>query len=644
MRKIIFKNRNGYIFPISEERLKKIYETIDSGDNDYSINDVLEMYNIILYFEHYDRIPGFSIEEDLKYRKEIRKIEGIVYKFINTINCTNIENRLNIIDWEYIKTFWHLAEKCKFYNKISLEEFNLIIACPILKRHIELFEVSQRFIEHFIKEIKDWVLSSNIETVIDIILAEYKIEKCNKYLKQLSDILSVKEKNDLMTSYITSDDAHLNYLEFIPTIQSSEIFAKVKSLAIKRAEQQTKEFFSQNSGMKYGWNIAIGGDTEETQIESTDSHYVKSITYSKKYLESTLDFPSILNNFIYIFGFVDLHMRSTEVSLLCDLGALERAMLMDKPKYFKYGIAFGYNDMRFWMSMSIYYSYLKENNIQFERVIEWFFKDYLKQEFSINGFGILLSQENATYYEKCLLISTAIESAIHQYELYTEEGEIDLNILQFEFSTPYESVKSLIPEKYSYGCSDNFYKLQYLLFSDQSMLGYIEKLNLGGEDDFLDVIKNYEVSIDCYDSFYRQDIMFLIEQNIIAVNEKGLLEINDKEKVFFLQELFSKGVICNYWYGEKLSKKIHQLHDEGLIEFSSTLFTKYESDLLNFRLNKQQFYNGENLRNKYAHGAMALFDEEIHKKNYFTFLRTMILIIIKINDELCYIDEQSNKE
>jgi len=73
------------------------------------------------------------------------------------------------------------------------------------------------------------------------------------------------------------------------------------------------------------------------------------------------------------------------------------------------------------------------------------------------------------------------------------------------------------------------------------------------------------------------------------------------------------------------------------------LFTKLETDYFNYFLNNSEFGNALALRNEYLHGGKKGKDVngDIHKNNYFILLRIVILIIIKINDDLCiYEDNQ----
>jgi len=46
------------------------------------------------------------------------------------------------------------------------------------------------------------------------------------------------------------------------------------------------------------------------------------------------------------------------------------------------------------------------------------------------------------------------------------------------------------------------------------------------------------------------------------------------------------------------------------------------------------FDNGLDLRNKYLHGTQKL-DEYSNNQDYYIFLRILILIVIKINEEFC---------
>ena len=55
---------------------------------------------------------------------------------------------------------------------------------------------------------------------------------------------------------------------------------------------------------------------------------------------------------------------------------------------------------------------------------------------------------------------------------------------------------------------------------------------------------------------------------------------------------------------------------------------------LNYMLNKSEYSNGLDLRNKYSHDTCSL-KEEVQIQDYLELLKIMVLIIIKINEEFC---------
>ena len=69
-----------------------------------------------------------------------------------------------------------------------------------------------------------------------------------------------------------------------------------------------------------------------------------------------------------------------------------------------------------------------------------------------------------------------------------------------------------------------------------------------------------------------------------------------------------------------------------MINFGATLLSKPEQDYFNYIFNNSEHGNALGLRNKYAHGNQPN-DEEKIKKDYYTILRMLILIVMKINDE-----------
>ena len=143
-------------------------------------------------------------------------------------------------------------------------------------------------------------------------------------------------------------------------------------------------------------------------------------------------------------------MRLNLVSKVSEIGALERHILLEDTEHFyKKSFAFMHKDM---MSTSQIFSYvqiLKKYEIRLEEVIEWFFKDYLLEEFKIANYVVKMPTSNSSYLEKCRAITPEIDRILKQYQYYIEDGEIDQELLQISSSHMFfENCKSIIGNKY----------------------------------------------------------------------------------------------------------------------------------------------------------------------------------------------------
>jgi hypothetical protein len=75
------------------------------------------------------------------------------------------------------------------------------------------------------------------------------------------------------------------------------------------------------------------------------------------------------------------------------------------------------------------------------------------------------------------------------------------------------------------------------------------------------------------------------------------------------------------------------MFENHLIKFENTLLTINERNYFNYYLNKKEFTNGSDLRNKYSHGTNS-FSENEHKNDYYTLIRIIILTLMKIEDDI----------
>lgn len=290
-----------------------------------------------------------------------------------------------------------------------------------------------------------------------------------------------------------------------------------------------------------------------------------------------------------------------------------------------------------------YYNLLLDNNIYLEKIIEWFFKDYLPKEFNILNYNIKMSSNSSTeYWEKNSIIDSCIEGILKYYDIYTKYGHIELGIYKYFTLGKIDSIKSKINNKYVY-LDDSYIGICNLLFSDQSGMCYIDEFKRA--NNFVELIEKNDVYRSDFIDVDIDKLDYLIKKNIIkfeSCNEK--IKLTNICEVIILNELYCIGFINRHNFNwlfieEKLdnfNKAFDNLDSKGALRYGSTLLSEQESSYFNYYLNNSEFNNALALRNLYSHaGAYSILNEDTHKQHYFTFLKLIIMLIIKINDELC---------
>jgi hypothetical protein len=635
MEKVKFYSINdmtyGHYLRTSESLIKE-YE---AGKEAQDINYVIELYNVKKYFDKKIFLTDWSADDVNRYENVVKTFLGIVVKFFKSITDDNLMTIYLHVDLDYTSDFWELIEKFKVYESISQGKFKEILDTS----KVWLYELMKykHITEHFGVIIRVYMLndSSSAELLLDKYELKHNREKEAIFFpKELSNA----DKETIICNYIDSENPNLNYLRLISNIQRNkdklEISPKTLLKAKRKVEDQEKHFFKEDSGMVMESTVSFSkSQIEEVALIAKD-HSI-SATYSTKWLEENQEYATLLNNYIYLFDFVDKQMRSTLVNKFNEMGVFERFIVTSSQNAYTKGIAFDQKNILSLLQMVGYYNQLFSMGIRLEEVVEWFFEEYLDIEFDAHNFRVTMPSANSTLLEKCTNIMPALESVLKQFSLFVQEGQIDFELLDIRSEhLIYKNIPSLIERKYVYGVGEEFKTATFLLFSDQSGLGYNEKKRT--YNNFFDLIRNEKIKLNDYPDYYISRINWLLDNKYLDLDGEASLIFNNVFLIRILKDLYFNEVISYWRYSEYERKVIDDLEKKKVIEFECTLFSRPEQDYFNYNLNKSQFNNGLDLRNKYSHTQPKSGDEEmIHNQNYMIFLRLFIISIIKINDEFC---------
>ncbi len=607
-------------------------------DKDYTINEILEFYNILKIFNpEYLKYQNEDIRDNcIKTSKQINKMIG---KFCYNIDENNIEEYLNDVEFNYVEDFFEIIDKYKIYERISKEKISDLLDKKTSYLHIILHNKNVVFVyDEIIRE----KLLKNRDSA-ELLLDEFEVDHSGNYIpRTFPKSLTNEDKNIILVNYINSEFANLNYLRLIVNLQATNelnVYDKTKLLAKRKVEEQEKKLFENNPGIEMSTLVLFKENLKETveyNIKDQNWEFSYDINWIK---ENKNDNSTLLNNFIYLFEYVDRQMRWNLVSNINSMGVFERDIFMRSKRDYHIGAAFNRLNQLADIQMYGYCVQLQKLNVRIEDVLEWFFNYYLVKEFNIENYNISFPSKDSNYLEKCRTILPEIDSCLKQFNYLVEDGKIDPELLQISSTHLFfKDVKSLLKNKYVYSNGREYDLIAYYFFSDQCMLSYVEKKKKSYKN-FYELLLTEKIKKEEVVKYEQSSLKKLIDDNYIYIDDDGYIRIKNKVQITILYDLYNNDVISYWKLNEKQRKEIDVLVEKGLLRFESTLFSKPEQDYLNYYLNKSEFINSLDLRNMYGHGTQPFGNEDIHHSNYIRFLKLFVLIIIKINDELCIKDE-----
>ena len=601
-------------------------------DKDYNnINDIIEFYNIVKFF---NKSIISSLEKETKELcvNSKPKLDSIIGNFCKNINNLNVINYLSDVDFIYIEN------KYKVYQNIDDKTFEKILNEN--NNYLDIVLYNKKLVFNFEKILKERLLNDNHSA--EIILNEYEIKDLdNNKQRYFPKSLTKEDKEKILLNYINSNVSNLNYLRIIVNLQSTSeliISDKTRLLAKKRVQEKEKKLFDKNSGIKMFTTVIFQKGLKNT-VESEINNKNWSFTYSSDWIEENKDdYSTLLNNFIYLFEYVDNQMRWSMVSKSSYMGIFENIFMRSKRDYLV-GTIFNRLNQLSDIQLYIYYEELQKYGVRIENLILWFFNEYLTKEFNVKNYNINVPSKYSNYLEKCRTLLPEIDSCLKQFNYYVEDGIIDTELIQISSNHIFfKNVKSLLKNKYVYPNGKEYNIIVYYFFSDQCMLSYIKKLK-NKYNNFYDLVMNENIKKDEIVRYEQKSLTKLINDGYIYIDDDGFLRIKNKLQLSLLNDINNNDVISYWKLNIKQRCEIDLLVKKGLLKFESSLFSKPEQDYLNYNLNKAEFINSLDLRNMYGHGTQPFGNEDIHHSNYIRLLKLFILIIIKINDELCIVDE-----
>lgn len=618
----------------ASHELKRSEELLDNfllSDN-FEINDFFEFYNIKVYFDHNLFLYSWDDKVKANYQKIVESVFVKLKEHLLTIDDSNLEKTIKNIEFNYYEDFWQLFNNLNIGRKIDGQNFiNILKNNP---RHINYILQQKKVVEKFDKKIREFLLHFKNTTQLLLSKLEEKhfSGKAPNYHFPLS--LTLLDKEQVINNYLDGDEPNLNYVRLIENSKDStdlRLSPKTRLKAKRLSEKLNNEIFEKG----HSWSIRVQVGISKDQIDPAKYNYSEGlfeVVYSEGLLNNCLkNDVKLFHLFSQLFMYLDESNLITLVNKSNEVNSFERTFMKSKNAYEK-GEVFTRKEYLSNLQLIIFDDYLRRNNNYLEKIINSFV-DYLNKLITPHQIHFNIRINESAYVEKIRSTTPDFEFLLKQFKLLSKEGEIDLELIQLDSNPIHLSdIYSLNKKKYIYSNNNLIIYLKNVFFSSQSMLYYIEEFKEKYEC-LYDLLINENVRLEDFENYQKTEIEKLISDKYLKTNEQGFVKIKNDVRLFIIGQLHTNEVI-NYWiYPKQIRDEIDVLLEDKSFKSENTLLTIQEKNYFNYYLNKKEFTNGFDLRNKYLHGTNS-FSEDEHKMDYFRLLKIIILTLLKIEDDI----------
>ena len=460
--------------------------------------------------------------------------------------------------------------------------------------------------------------------------------KVKMYFPQFTD----NEINKWICDYLSQETCNMNYLHCILLHKKGyKVFPKT-IVAIKKRYKEIEDSLAKNAfTFPNNVNVAFNHEQTEPKIERREGN-TSYFSFSGKWILDNQDYPTLLNNLIYIFDLVDNKFRISSTYNSNKDGTIYSSMRTQHETEYGSNI---FNLMQITQQdiFSTYVLFLRNAcKINMEDIFVWFCNKYLPQEFGINGMTLSLEPITNSALSRCRNIFIQIERLYKQYMVFIDNGEFSRELYgATRASYKFSQYKTSIHDKY-YVLNEKLELsyLLFLLFNDQSGLCYIDE-EIKAKN-FTALLAKFKLKRNSFPDYNKSKIEKLLLEGFIKELDNGILTFPSKDFVSICLQLYFIGFLSrgHLTHGEQLV--VSQLLKKGYIKGYSALLSPQEANLFSYYLNDEKYSNAKHLRNAYEHGELDNEPESVHETNYLIGLRFLALAIIKINDDLCLMEDE----
>ncbi len=638
-KRIIFYSENDLSSGMSLKRIEEYLHQIElHGVVCNNLTDVIELYNITLFFKYNLYLNSWSEEDIKKYRNQVNLFNKYIGKYLSCLNPQQCAMEYDKLPFDYKHDFFDLIDT---FNCTNLFDESLIThILSDLRHQIKYLLKHRKLVDLFDAYLTDYLMKCSLTAEL-IIEKFYNKSIDKKGVLYFPPSFDNAKMNLALNQYLDSKDTNMNVVKRIAVAGKTDTFElnPITRLKAKHCyDLKKKELLSNANMLQYNFSLSCSKNQVEPFLYQKDELDMM-LTFSEEYLINCDEIQHI-HNFRNCFGLLDSKGRITLLNNpIHNLFFDDIESQTQKIKFYETNMAFGYHHQLIDLCLAFYREFLKRHTSKtLEEWLASFYKGILQSEFDYPALPMNIPLESDSYANKNKILAPEIERVLRQHDLFIQYHEINEELLSCVDNFNLSLVKSVVDKKYAYLKSDQteWKYIMNLMFSSQSRLTLI-KVNVDGSehlDSFCDLLrKTIKIPLNCVDNYQEEPLHFLIGKGFLKIEDDNIV-MDNVNTWFILQELYTYHALPYWYYSFQLRGVIDDLVAIGVLEFDNHLFSNEEQLYLSYWLNSQSFDNGPQLRNMYMHGMYAVQDEKDHEKNYRILLMILIIVVLKVEDDL----------
>lgn len=606
------------------------------ADAQRDINDVLELYGIKKYIDAGCALRVWSEADVQTFKVTVEEFPAVVTAYFKMLESGNVEGEYQKVDDELKDTFWEVFTMYRVYERVDSQ---------VIKRMLEtgMCDVDELLIHKPLVDAYDGVLAETMRgkaVFAQLILSAYLLELDSPEKRpNIPASLTLDDKEAILSEFIGSASPNVRLLRIIEQSRDSNqlrLQPETRLKAKRKADVLYGEMMMDASSFAYSVRLEFMESDEDWGVKLvSDSRNDYRFCYNERVLR-TFDNERLVTMFADAYGFLDKNMLMTmPFNYITDSVMLEMLTGYHGKKDYPVTSVFNFKQRMAVMQMAFHRQYLKGREKRIEELLMWFYNDLLKNKYGYPSGAISLGQENASEVDKIRVLIPEIDAILKRYDLYANKGEVDEELLGFYQGVHITETRSVLEKKYFYPveCKTEVFTSIRLLFHTGPLL---DKLPDGfkGERNLFNTVRRIKIRYDQYREWQRQQLDFLIDKGLIAIDTDGYLCFANEERIAALYDLHHDRVIYYWGQPQCVRDEIDKMEAEGLLYSEQKLYSKPEKDYLNYLLNDKQFTNGPAFRNTYAHGEQPNVDARVNETAYNYLLIVLVCTLLKILSEL----------